>query len=178
MPTASDTVLEKKEGMVVKLVPILHSSAVDFGGHAARIHKRAGIDGQPVAPLTDFERSFTRRCPLTPLGVNAEFVFDTRRPSLSAPVTVVVTPLECQSKPRTQPSAWNQNESDKRRSSSSGPRSATTCVAISRARRVIRVNSHAGARPECDGRLAKPGRVAIATRLASAGRTVRDANRP
>ena len=67
----------KKEGMVVKLVPILHSSAVDFGGHAARIHKRAGIDVQLVAPFTDFERSFTRRCSLTPLGVNAEFVFET-----------------------------------------------------------------------------------------------------
>jgi hypothetical protein len=67
----------KKEGMVVKLVPILHSSAVDFGGHAARMHERAGIEGQLVAPLTDFERSFTRRCTLTPLGVNAEFVFDT-----------------------------------------------------------------------------------------------------
>ena len=63
--------------MVVKLVPILHSSAVDFGGHAARIHKWAGIDGQLVAPLTNFERSLTGRSTLTPLGVNAEFVFDT-----------------------------------------------------------------------------------------------------
>jgi len=56
----------KKEGMVVKLVPILHSSAVDFGGHAARIHKRAGIDGPLVAPLTNFERSLTGRNTLTP----------------------------------------------------------------------------------------------------------------
>ena len=65
-------------------------------------------------------------------------------PPLSAPVTVVVTPLECQSKPSTQPSAWNQNGSDKRRSNSSGPRSKTACVAISRASRVIRVKSPLG----------------------------------
>jgi hypothetical protein len=63
--------------MVVKLVPILHSSAVDFGGYAARILEWARIDGQLVAPLPDFERSFTRSSALTPLGVNAEFVFDT-----------------------------------------------------------------------------------------------------
>src|SRR5262245_10312637 len=67
----------KKEGMVVKLVPILHSSAVDFGGHAARIQKRGAVDGQPVAPLTNLERSLTGSGTLTPLGVNAEVVFDT-----------------------------------------------------------------------------------------------------
>ena len=63
--------------MVVKLVPILHSSAVDFGGLAARIQKWAGIDSQLIAPFTNFERSLTGRRTLTPLGVNAEFVFDT-----------------------------------------------------------------------------------------------------
>src|SRR4029078_3773755 len=67
----------KKEGMVVKLVPILHSSAVDFRGQAARLHKRAVIDVQLVSPLTNLERSLTGRNTLTPLGVNAEFVFDT-----------------------------------------------------------------------------------------------------
>ena len=67
----------EKEGMVVKLVLILHSSAVDFGSHTARIHKRAETDGQLVAPLTNFERSLTGRNALTPLGVNAELAFDT-----------------------------------------------------------------------------------------------------
>lgn len=61
---------------MVKLVLILHSSAVDFGSHTARIHKRAGTDGQLVAPLTNFERSLTGRNALTPLGVNAELAFD------------------------------------------------------------------------------------------------------
>ena len=56
----------KKEGMVVKLVPILHSSAVDFAGHAARRHKWAGIDGQLAVPLTNFERSLTGRSTLPP----------------------------------------------------------------------------------------------------------------
>ena len=48
------------------------------------------------------------------------------RPSFTAPHTVVVTPLECQSKPSTQPNAWNQNGSDSRRSISSLPYSDTT----------------------------------------------------
>lgn len=61
---------------MVKLVPILHSSAVDFGGHAARIQKWAGIDGPVVAPFTNFERSLTGGVALTPLGVNAELVLD------------------------------------------------------------------------------------------------------
>ena len=42
-------------------------------------------------------------------------------PSFTAPHTVVVTPLECQSKPSTQPNAWNQNGSDSRRSTSRVP---------------------------------------------------------
>ena len=61
---------------MVKVVPILHSCAVDFAGHAARIQKRAGIDGQVVAPFTNFERSFTGGGARTPLGVNAELVLD------------------------------------------------------------------------------------------------------
>jgi hypothetical protein len=44
----------KKEGMVVKLVPILHSSAVDPGSHPARVNKGPGINGQPLAAVTDF----------------------------------------------------------------------------------------------------------------------------
>jgi hypothetical protein len=36
----------------------------------------AGIDGQPLAALTDFGRGLSRGSALTPLGVNAEFVFD------------------------------------------------------------------------------------------------------
>jgi hypothetical protein len=40
--------------MVVKLVPILHSSAVDLGCHPARVNKRPGIDGQLLAAVTDF----------------------------------------------------------------------------------------------------------------------------
>src|SRR6266540_4501770 len=79
-----------------------------------------------------------------------------RSPSFSAPVTVVVTPLECQSNPRTHPNAWNQCGSDSRRSTSSLPYSATMCVVISRARRTIREKSHAGARPQCSGRCADP----------------------
>jgi len=49
----------KKEGMVVKLVPILHGSAIDLGGHAACVNQRPRIKSQTVAPFTDFDRGFT-----------------------------------------------------------------------------------------------------------------------
>ena len=80
-------------------------------------------------------------------------------PSLTAPVTVVVTPLECQSKPSTQPNAWNQNGSESRRSISSGPNSDTMCTLISRASFTIREKSHAGAFPPCSGSCAVPVRA-------------------
>ena len=42
-------------------------------------------------------------------------------PRFKAPNTDVVIPDECQSIPMTQPSAWNQNGSLSRESSSEGP---------------------------------------------------------
>jgi hypothetical protein len=90
--------------MMVKLVPILHSSAVDLSGHAAHVKNRAGFDGQPPAALTDFGRALSGRGDRSPRGVNAEFVFDAAKDSSSAPV-IVVGPLDCQSSPRTQPNA-------------------------------------------------------------------------
>src|SRR5438552_4122590 len=80
-------------------------------------------------------------------------------PSLRAPVTVVVTPLECQSKPSTQPKAWNQYGSESRRSTSSAPYSATTCPMTSRERRTMREKSQAGALPPWRGSCAKPVRM-------------------
>ena len=74
-------------------------------------------------------------------------------------MTVVVTPLECQSKPRTQPNAWNQYGSERRRSTSSLPYSCTMFAVISRARRTMREKSHAGAVPPCSGRWADPVRT-------------------
>src|SRR2546421_12003307 len=116
---------EKKEGMVAKLVLILHSSAVDLGSHPARVNKRGGSDGQPLAPVADFGRGSSRRRALTPLGVTLS--------SCSMPAQAFFeraghsggNTAECQSNPRTQPNAWNQNGSDRRRSSSSERRSAT-----------------------------------------------------
>jgi len=42
-------------------------------------------------------------------------------PRLSAPMTLVVMPEECQSMPMTAPKDWNQNGCASRRSSSSRP---------------------------------------------------------
>jgi hypothetical protein len=62
-------------------------------------------EAAPLPPVTTKPKS-----PSTPLTA-----------SLIAPQVVVVTPLECQSKPKTQPNAWNQNGSDSRASTSLGP---------------------------------------------------------
>jgi hypothetical protein len=84
----------------------------------------AGVsrDVRPLPPAT--QRPRLRSCP--------------RTASFSAPQVVVVTPDECQSKPSTQPSAWNQCGSDSRRSSSSGECSSTVCATIARASRTMR----------------------------------------
>lgn len=55
----SDSGLDKKEGTVLKVVPILHSSAVDSGRHPACVNKRAEIDGQTLAAFPDFGRALT-----------------------------------------------------------------------------------------------------------------------
>jgi hypothetical protein len=101
--------------------------------------------------------------PLPPATYRPKSAARSRTASLSAPHTVVVTPLECQSKPSTQPNAWNQNGSDSRRSTSSGPYSATRCARIARASRTMRPNSQGGARPVCSGRLATPVRLELMT---------------
>jgi hypothetical protein len=72
----------KKEGTVRKVVPILHSSAVDFGRHPASYVMRR----------------------TNPLGVNP-VLLDAEVFRLRARVTVVVAPLECEPNSRTRPDA-------------------------------------------------------------------------
>jgi len=105
-----------------------------------------------------FGRGSSRRRALTPLGVNAEFVFDAAQAFLEraghSGGNTAGMPVESEDAvERLEPERIGQG-----RSSSSGPRSATMRVAISRARRVMRVKSHAGACPGCNGKLANPVR--------------------
>src|SRR5687767_11023082 len=72
-----------------------------------------------------------------------------------APQVTVVTPEECQSKPRTQPKAWNHQGSESRRSISWGPYSSTTAMVTAPARRHMRAKSHGGAEPVWSGRSAR-----------------------
>src|SRR5581483_11259816 len=104
---------------------------------------------------------FLEAAPLPPAAKRPHSRLVSRSDSLTAPQTVVVTPLECQSKPSTHPNAWNQYGSERRRSTSAGPYSSTICVRISRERRTIRENSHAGAFPPCRGGEAYPARFPI-----------------
>ena len=66
---------------------------------------------------------------------------------MSAPITLVVIPDECQSIPITAPNDWNQNGFDSRRSTSVRPYSCTIASTITRPRRAIRDASQAGTRP-------------------------------
>src|SRR5438132_1471416 len=93
------------------------------------------------------------------LASRAEALSEATRLSTAPRVTVVVTPVECQSKPSTQPKAWNQYGSESRRSTSSAPYSATTCPMTSRERRTMREKSQAGALPPWRGSCAKPVRM-------------------
>src|SRR5687768_9985800 len=82
-------------------------------------------------------------------------------PSFNAPHTVVVTPLECQSKPRTQPNAWNQCGSESRSRKTERPCSSTMTSAIAGASSDIRSKSQRGALPVWRGRVALPVRWGI-----------------
>ena len=75
-------------------------------------------------------------------------------------MTLVVMPDECQSIPITAPNDWNQNGSDRRRSTSVRPYSCAIASTITRPRRAIRDANQTGTRPPCRGRSAIPLRPA------------------
>src|SRR4051812_36110531 len=72
-----------------------------------------------------------------------------------APQVTVVTPEECQSKPRTQPKAWNHQGSESRRSISAGPYSSTTAMGKAPASFHMREKSQGGAEPVWRGSWAR-----------------------
>jgi hypothetical protein len=147
------------EGVVIELMPVLHRRVVDLGGELAGLDQRIRLHRQGIANGRDLSWRLPRRAALAAGDVRPKSACLPRTASLSAPHTVVVTPLECQSKPSTHPNAWNQNGSDSRRRTSSAPCSAIRCARISRASRTMRPNSKGGARPVCSGRLATPVRL-------------------
>ena len=113
----------EEEHVVIQLIAVLHGRAVDLGRRAARIHERPGLPSDPLATVFDLSRRLARGIPFAPGRKNPGSASISLMPSLTAPHTVVVTPLECQSNPRTQPNAWNQNGSERRRSTSRAPNS-------------------------------------------------------
>src|SRR5256885_11409304 len=77
-----------------------------------------------------------------------------------SPQAVVVSPLLCQSKPSTQPNAWNHTGSAIRRIRPGVPSLERIASTISRDNKVIRSNSQRGALPPWSGRSAVPVRIA------------------
>ena len=82
-------------------------------------------------------------------------------PRFSAPTTLVVMPLECQSMPITAPKLWNQNGLAKRARNSSRPYSWQIASAMIAPSFAIRPASHSGTRPPWSGRSALPPRWAM-----------------
>ena len=77
-----------KEGMRAKLVPILHSSAVDQGRHSACVNQGATIEAQSPASVAYFAGGLSRRSRAYPRGVGAvsnRNVSDSRHHSSSGP---------------------------------------------------------------------------------------------
>ena len=110
------------EAVQVEIEAVLHRGAVDLGDQPARSGQRRAVERRrarrspPARPASaaNAGRARRRRGGRARLDSGA-------RPRLSAPMTLVVMPEECQSIPITAPNDWNQNGCASRRSSSSRP---------------------------------------------------------
>ena len=91
---------------MIELIAVLNGGIVHFSGELAYadqiVRRVAGL----IAAATNIVGRLAARLAFAAADdqVQVAAIF-LRRSSLSAPQTVVVTPLECQSKPNTQPNA-------------------------------------------------------------------------
>jgi hypothetical protein len=82
---------------------ILHCRAVNLRHQAACLGKSCSVDADLVPDGNEFLRRSPRMVAAPSTDVNAELVASGVSPRLSAPMTLVVTPEECQSMPITAP---------------------------------------------------------------------------
>src|SRR3954470_12235700 len=67
----------EKECVVIELITILHGGAVDFGGHAARVHERSRIERQGFARGGDLSGRLARCGSLAAAGIEPQIRFET-----------------------------------------------------------------------------------------------------
>ena len=136
------------EAVQVEVEAVLQGGAVDLGDEAAGAHQRRRVQPHPLAERGQLVGR-AARVPAAPAAdVQPQLVFNRRRgPRLSAPITLVVIPDECQSIPITAPNDWNQNGFERRRNTSVRPYSCAIASTITRPSRAIRAASQAGTRP-------------------------------
>jgi|SRR5271166_1163520 len=157
-------VIGDDEAMEIKVKPVLDGRAVDLGDKPTRPGERCAVETDPI---TDRDSSCGVWCERRPRPPQIWIPSSPDRgvsPRFRAPMTLVVTPEECQSIPITAPNDWNQNGCANRRSSSSRPYSRTMASVITAPSRVMRLPSHFGTWPAWSGKSAVPARRAISAR--------------
>ena len=109
------------EAVQVEIEAVLHGGAVDLGDEPARLRQRRRRSRPDRRSRSARAGSAANACRARRRrGCRARLCSGVS-PRLSAPMTLVVMPEECQSIPITAPKDWNQNGCARRRSSSSRP---------------------------------------------------------
>ena len=119
--TTQLAVVGDDEAVQIEIEAVLHGGAVDLGDQPARLRERGPIEPDAISDGDELVRRLPRMLPAPAADVDAELVASGASPRLSAPITLVVMPEECQSMPITAPNDWNQNGWARRRNSSSRP---------------------------------------------------------
>ena len=109
------------EAVQIEIESVLHGGAVDLGDEPAGARQRRAVEADAFAERRQLLRRAARMLAAAAADVDAKLACKGARPRLSAPITLVVMPDECQSIPITAPNDWNQNGCASRRRNSSRP---------------------------------------------------------
>ena len=96
-------VIGDEEPVQIEIEAVLHGGAVDLGDQPAGAGQRGGVEADAVAERSQLVRRAARVLAPPAADMDAEFPCNGASPRLSAPITLVVMPDECQSMPITAP---------------------------------------------------------------------------
>ena len=91
------------EAVQIEVETILHGGAVDLGHQPADIGERGAVEADPLADRREFGWRLARLLAAPAADMDSELARQRLSPRLSAPITLVVMPEECQSMPMTAP---------------------------------------------------------------------------
>ena len=109
------------ERMQIDLEAVVHGVVVDARREPAGAHERVAVEAEPIRELRSSSGVRRDWRPRPPQMKRPSSCARGLRPRLSALITDVVMPEECQSMPITDPRAWNQNGSLRRVRTASRP---------------------------------------------------------